>query len=443
MKFNLHIGGLLLVAGLTIASPLAKPAPAKISYDGYKVYRVTLPSSDSKVNIPLTVVDGKSSIELQRRRDKTGAWAVDIAIAPDAISAFEASQNAARSVILSHDLGADFAAELTSTTSTSTSTTSSAKGTEDTEDALPGPEWFDAYHPYADHVQYWADLQAAFSNNSELIVAGTSFEGRPIQGIHLWGSGGKDSKEAIFFNGNVHAREWITSMVVEYILYQIVTGYESDELVQKVLDNYDFYVLPVVNPDGFVYTQTTDRLWRKNRQTRSNTTAIGTDINRNWAVGWGGDGSSPNPSSETFSGFAPHDTPETAALAAYAGKLRDLHGIKLYIDWHSYAQVILLSYGYTCTEFPGNLEEQMELAEGIAGAIAKPYNTTFDYGPGCLVLYQSSGNGRDYLTDVGKAQFGWGIELRDTQYGFVLPPEQILPSGIEIWEGLKYAWSQF
>ena len=60
-----------------------------------------------------------------------------------------------------------------------------------------------------------------------------------------------------------------------------------------------------------------------------------------------------------------------------------------------------------------------------------------------MVLYQSSGNGRDYVTDVGKAQFGWGIELRDTQYGFVLPPEQILPSGIEIWEGLKYAWSQF
>lgn len=60
-----------------------------------------------------------------------------------------------------------------------------------------------------------------------------------------------------------------------------------------------------------------------------------------------------------------------------------------------------------------------------------------------VVLYQSSGNGRDYLTDVGKAQFGWGIELRDTKYGFVLPPEQILPSGIEIWEGLKYAWSKF
>ncbi|TGJ85002.1 hypothetical protein E0Z10_g3800 [Xylaria hypoxylon] len=427
MKFKLKVGGLLLaVAALGLASPLSQPVFEKISYNGYKVYRVSLANKDAVGDTPV--------IELQSRRSDSGTWTVDLAVAPSNIGAFEASGLHADRTVLSHDLGADFAAE--SRISVQSSGVSS-KG------ALPGLEWFNAYHPYADHVQYWADLQAALPNNSELIVAGTSFQGRPIQGIHLWGKSGKDSKPAIFFNGNVHAREWITSIVVEYILYQIVTGYKSDPLVQKVLDNYDFYVLPVVNPDGLVYTQTTNRLWRKNRQTRSNTTAVGTDINRNWSVGWGGDGSSPVPSSETFSGYAPLDTPETAALAAYTRKLRDLHGIKLYVDWHSYAQVILLSYGYTCTGFPANIDEQIDLAAGISAAIAKPYNTTFDYGPGCLVLYQSSGNGRDYVTDVGKAQFGWGIELRDTQYGFVLPPEQILPSGIEIWEGLKYAWSQF
>ncbi|KAI1293077.1 hypothetical protein F5Y03DRAFT_13437 [Xylaria venustula] len=438
MKLNLQLGGLLLaVAGFTTATPTpishsqSTPASVKISYDGYKVYRVSFPTDAHS-----STVLAAPSIELQRRRAKNGAWTVDVAVAPGDIDAFEAGANA-KTRVLSHDLGADFATE------TRVSVSASSKSKVSVNDTLPGLEWFDSYHPYADHVQYWADLHAAFPDNSELIEVGNSFEGRPIQGIHLWGKSGKNSKPAIFFNGNVHAREWITSVVVEYILYQIVTGYESDALVQKVLDNYDFYVLPVVNPDGFVYTQTTDRLWRKNRQTRSNTTAIGTDINRNWSVGWGGDGSSSDPSSETFSGFAPHDTPETAALANYTSTLRDNHGIKLYIDWHSYAQVILLSYGYTCTSFPANIDEQEALAKGIAAAIAKPYNTTFDYGPGCLVLYQSSGNGRDYLTDVGKAQFGWGIELRDTKYGFVLPAEQILPSGIEVWEGLKYAWTQF
>ncbi|KAI0406657.1 hypothetical protein F4802DRAFT_89992 [Xylaria palmicola] len=435
--------------GTAAAKPLDRPA-SRVSYDGYRVYRVSLPgeAGESDVDASLAALGG-AAIELRRvRRD--GAWAVDLAVAPDAAATFEeaaasgaltttTSTTAATTTILSHDLGAELAAESSTGGAVSASASVLKAG-----GALLGLEWFDAYHAYADHVRYWAALQAALPANSELIVAGTSFEGRPIQGIHLWGKGGKDSRPAIYFNGNVHAREWITSMVVEYILYQLVTRYNKrDKLVQKVLDNYDFYVLPVVNPDGFVYTQTTDRLWRKNRQTRSNATAVGTDINRNWSVGWGGDGSSPTPSSETFSGFAPLDTPEAAALAALAVRLRDRRGVKLYVDWHSYAQVILLSYGYTCTAFPANLDEQTALAAGIAAAIAKPYNTTFDYGPGCLVLYQSSGNGRDYLTDVGKAQFGWGIELRDTRYGFVLPPEQILPSGIEIWEGLKYAWSRF
>lgn len=79
--------------------------------------------------------------------------------------------------------------------------------------ALPSFSWFSAYHPYADHLTFLKSLQAAFPSNSELITAGTSYEGRAIQGIHLWGSGGKGSKPAIYYHGNVHAREWISSMV--------------------------------------------------------------------------------------------------------------------------------------------------------------------------------------------------------------------------------------
>ncbi|KAI1434859.1 hypothetical protein GGR50DRAFT_360125 [Xylaria sp. CBS 124048] len=427
----MRVLGLLLAATLGVASPLGQTA--KISYDGYKVYRVSLNSQHeaSLRRLP--------AVELQRRRGSGETSTVDLAVSPAAIQAFEATGLTATATLLSRDLGADIDAEVAGQSKYERTATGS----------LPSLDWFDAYHAYEDHVGYWADLHAAFPENSELITVGESFEGRALQGIHLFGKDGKDEKPAIFFNGNVHAREWITSMVVEYILYQLISGYAEDEVVTKILDNYDFYVLPVVNPDakkrtGFAYSQTTDRLWRKNRQTRSNTTAIGTDINRNWAVGWGGaGGSSSDPSDEEFSGFAPLDAPETAALAAYAARLRDLNGIKLYVDWHSPAQVILLSYGYTCDDFPANVDEQVELAKGVSEAIAKPYNTTFAYGPGCLVLYQSNGNGRDYLTDVGKAEFGWGIELRDTQYGFLLPAAQILPSGIEIWEGMKYIWGQF
>ncbi|KAI1446059.1 zinc carboxypeptidase A [Annulohypoxylon stygium] len=409
----------------------------KASFDGFKVYKVDTKDRLNELN---SVFEGLSVIELNHN-DAT----VDIAVAPEHLEAFDTLNFT--STILSEDLGADIAAEGSLASypglwSFLDITLLVTKQTVDLdEDGVPSLSWFDSYHAYEDHIQYWSDLQAAFPDNSELIQVGPSFEGRQIQGIHLWGSGGKDSKPAIFFNGNVHAREWITSKVVEYLLYQIVTGYGNDTTVQTALDNYDFYVLPVVNPDGFAYSQTTNRLWRKNRQTRDNTTAIGTDINRNWSVGFGGDGSSSNPDSETFSGYQPGDAPETAALMAYAQTLAGDKGIKLYIDWHSYAQTILLSYGYSCDTFPQNYDQQVTLAGETAARIAQPYNTTFEYGSGCLVLYQSSGNGRDYMTDAAGAEFGWGIELRSTRYGFVLPADQILPSSIEIWEGMKYLWA--
>ncbi|KAI0011460.1 zinc carboxypeptidase A [Xylariaceae sp. FL0662B] len=400
----------------------------KTTFDGYKVYRVTTNdlTSDFKSEI-----EALSAIELHHDQRRRGSATFDIAIPSEGLVAFDLLNVTAE--VLSEDLGTDIAAEGTF-----------GDYPELDENGIPSLSWFESYHAYEDHIRLWSDFQAAFDQNSELIQAGVSFEGRDIQGIHLWGSGGKNSKPAIFFNGNVHAREWITSMVVEYLIYQLVTGYENDTIVQSALDNYDFYILPVVNPDGFVYSQTDNRLWRKNRQTRENTTAVGTDINRNWSVGFGGDGSSSEPDSETFSGYQPGDTPECAALMDFAQGLAADKGIKLYIDWHSYAQVILLSYGwyvYTCDEFPSNIEEQISLAAGTAGSIAQPYNTTFDYGPGCIILYQSSGNGRDYMTDAAGAEFGWGIELRSTSYGFILPPDQIFPSSIEVWEGMKYLWS--
>ena len=78
---------------------------------------------------------------------------------------------------------------------------------------MPDLSWFDSYHPYADHVHYFTALQKQFANNSELFTAGNSYQGLSIFGIHIWGSGGKGSKPAIYFHGAVHAREWIAAMV--------------------------------------------------------------------------------------------------------------------------------------------------------------------------------------------------------------------------------------
>jgi len=73
--------------------------------------------------------------------------------------------------------------------------------------------YFNAYHAYADHLTFLRELVAQYPTQSEIITAGNSVQGRPITGIHFWGSGGKGSKPAIVLHGQVHAREWVTGMV--------------------------------------------------------------------------------------------------------------------------------------------------------------------------------------------------------------------------------------
>ncbi|KAI2602566.1 hypothetical protein GGR54DRAFT_653785 [Hypoxylon sp. NC1633] len=420
MKF---FHSLLLVAPLTAGLRLDRQG--KVVYDGYKIFRVA-PGDD--VAAFQAHLESLEAIDLTHNHGHVEEEHFDIAIPPEHLPAYEALNFT--SDVLSEDLGADIALE---------GDLAEYPGLDINAAALPSLSWFTAYHAYADHLTFLKDIQSTFSSNSELITAGKSFEGRDIQGIHLWGSGGKGSKPAIYFNGNVHAREWISSKVVEYLTYQLVANYNNDTTVKGFLDKYDFYILPIVNPDGFVYTQTTNRLWRKNRQTRSGTTAVGTDINRNWPYMWDGEGSSTSP------GAAAGDTLENTGIRCRVlpcDQLAAKNGIKLYIDWHSYGQYILTPYGYSCTAASSNQAKQNALASSTATAIAKSYGTRFTSGPICSTLYTAAGGSNDYVTDVNKAEYGWAIELRDTgRNGFTLPANQIMPTGIEIWEGMKYLFA--
>lgn len=96
-------------------------------------------------------------------------------------------------------------------------------------------------------MQFLSDLQSAHPANSEIISIGNSLQGRPITGIHFYGASGKGSKPAIVIHGTVHAREWIATLVTEYFAYNLLTNYTTNSEIKGFVDNYDFYVFPVVN----------------------------------------------------------------------------------------------------------------------------------------------------------------------------------------------------
>ena len=108
-----------------------------------------------------------------------------------------------------------------------------------------------------------------------------------------------------------------------------------------------------MNPDGSEYDVATGsyRSWRKNRQPNAGSSAVGTDLNRNWGFHWGCCGGS----SGTFSlGDLPRRRPRSRAPETQ--RVRDfvnsrvvggVQQIKTNIDFHTYSELVLWPYGYT------------------------------------------------------------------------------------------------
>jgi murein tripeptide amidase MpaA len=72
-------------------------------------------------------------------------------------------------------------------------------------------------------------------------------------------------------------------------------------------------------------------------------------------------------------------------------------------------------------------------------AIKSVHGTSFTSGPICSTIYKATGSSVDYVNDVVGGDYTFTVELRDTgNYGFVLPANQILPSGEEAYAGVRY-----
>ena len=248
MKFATAAAALFL-APLSLASAVPK-LERKITYDGYKVYRIATHHDAKSVKSKLASF---AAVPFNHNTNEH----LDVAIPGGEVAAFEAL--GFETEVMHEDLGADIREESTyaayqgefeSPARVSPSNHSHTSHLEVSAQAIPSLTWFNSYHAYADHITFFNDLQAAFPTVSEILNIGNSTQGRQIFGIHIWGSGGKGSKPAIYFHGNVHAREWITSKVVEYLAYNLLTQYGNDTTVTSIRDNYDVYILPFVNPDG-------------------------------------------------------------------------------------------------------------------------------------------------------------------------------------------------
>ena len=159
--------------------------------------------------------------------------------------------------------------------------------------------------------------------------------------------------------------------------HHVLDGYGTDEEITELLDTTELWFVPVANPDGYDFTfEEGQRLWRKNLRDNDGdgaiTTEDGVDLNRNLATHWGYDneGSSPQPSSETFRGPAPGSEPETQAIDGLFARLTP----QFLLNYHSAAELLLHGIGWqVATPAPDDV-----IYEAMLGDDAEPAVPGYD-----------------------------------------------------------------
>jgi len=228
---------------------------------------------------------------------------------------------------------------------------------------------------------------------AELVTVGTSLRGVPIQAVKVTRDAQRvpdGQRPAVLYLGGQHAREWITPEMTRRLMHHVIDGYGRDPALTTLLNTTELWFLPVANPDGYDYTFTPgNRLWRKNLRDNNGDGTIteddGVDLNRNFADKWGYDneGSSNDPSAETYRGPAPDSEPETRALDQLFRRI----GFTFLINYHAPAELLLYGTGWQVT----TPSPDDQIATAMAGDHTRPAVPGSD--PGLIAsLYSSNGD---------------------------------------------------
>jgi PKD repeat protein len=220
-----------------------------------------------------------------------------------------------------------------------------------------------------------------------------------------------------------HAREPMSLMETVFYMWFLLENYGTNDEVTYIVNNMQLYFVPCINPDGYVYNETTNPngggMWRKNR--RNNGGGVyGVDLNRNYSYGWGTTGTSATTSNDTYCGPSVFSEPETQAMRWL---VQNNHFITAF-NSHTYGEDILFPIGTTTAEFAPHhnwFQDEANRQVQYNGYTAMKSSS----------LYPASGDSDDYMYKVDI-----GVGQKDTMFvhtpevgtAFWQPSNEIIPT---------------
>jgi len=304
-----------------------------------------------------------------------------------------------------------------------------------------GEEFYSAYRNLdAIEERIRSVVQASGGTATLEHLAPKTHEGRTIKAVRIRGTQWVSGRPRVVLTFQLHAREWITGMAGCYIVEHLIEAIKNE---QYNVRGVEVILVPIGNPDGFVYSATKDRFWRKNRRDNRERGPLdpkkfeicnGVDLNRNFDVPDTSHVWSPRDfCTATYTGPAVLSEPESAAM----GKLIEEAPTLVHIDIHSYGQWVLGPYSYTAVAHEDKSQID-ELGLSMQRAMTKSHNVTYMYTTSSKHGL-SEGTFADWSTTKGA--YGYIYELRPLGFPDAFAPaaDQIQPTSQETLQGIYAA----
>ncbi|XP_037882153.1 zinc carboxypeptidase-like [Glossina fuscipes] len=204
--------------------------------------------------------------------------------------------------------------------------------------------------------------------------------------------------------------------------------------VRELAESLDWWIIPVLNVDGFVYSHEKERLWRKSRRPAS-PDYIGIDLNRNFSHKWSAK-KCERPASNVYSGPHPESEPEVEQLTNFINNNIPDGSIKIYVALHAPDQAILTPWSYTKVP-PKQYNDLLHVANAFVKALYPRYRTKYKCGTMANILKPFSGTSTDWAYGMKGIPIVFCVELpsRDIPKLFELPERMILRTSAELLDG--------
>ncbi|XP_034118258.1 uncharacterized protein LOC117577539 [Drosophila albomicans] len=468
-----------LVSRATSTTTPQPDVPRRISYEKYQIWRLK-PQDEGQVLALEEFKKGEDGNKMQWLKGPSLRGLTDVLVPPKMLVDFQGTlnfENIAHEVLI-FDVGKAIAYERTKEQYLYTTPPATRRPTKHPVTA-PAMSW-NKYHEHDDILKYLETMRMRHAQLLELIHIGRSYEGRPLIVVKI------ESKQtaaaataaaaasykrpkhkrrsgqanAVFIEAGSQGLAWIGPASATWMIGELLRMMRTNktDVEHEFIRNTTWYIMPVLNPDGYVYSHEYDRFWKKSRSQHvakpsgglldtamtwlqqkqaKEKVCYGVDLDRNWMHQWGKRGSSKGPCNEFYAGPAPFSEPETKAVSEFLMDYRTQ--IKLFVSLQAYGQVVSYPVKANSTFNAERLDDFLDVAMvGVDGLRKKGSKSRYKVDSANDLIEQRSGCADAFAAYEIGIPFSYTLQLADNGvHGYLLPSSAIEPTARDAFEIIK------